>query len=83
MRLSELRGKEIIDLKDGSRLGFYLQPEVAFDPADGKIISILMPVRMGFFRKYEAAIPWNAIKRISADLVLVEAIEHDHPGIGG
>ncbi|HEX2952641.1 MAG TPA: YlmC/YmxH family sporulation protein [Bacillota bacterium] len=77
MRLSELKGKEVIDLRDGSRLGIYLQPEAAFDPEEGKIISILMPVRGGLFRRYEAAIPWNAIKRISTDLVLVEAVEND------
>ena len=75
MRLSDLQGKTVINLRDGARLGVYLQPDAVIDPEEGKVISILIPIKGSFFQRYEAAVPWNAIKRIGAELLLVEAVE--------
>lgn len=80
MRLSELRGKTVIDIRDGTRLGIYLQPDAVIDPDEGRLISILVPVKGAFFQRYEASVPWNAIKRISDELVLVEAVEDTNQG---
>ncbi|MDU2066368.1 MAG: YlmC/YmxH family sporulation protein [Sporomusaceae bacterium] len=76
MRLWEMKGKEVINLADGSRLGVVDECELCFDEATGRIQSMLLP-RYGdfwqFFRSEKiAAIPWPTIKRIGQDFILVD-----------
>lgn len=69
---SSLRDKEIVNMADGSRLGFACDLEI--DPACGKICALLVPGRTKFFKSgkcREISIPWNCIVRIGDDLILV------------
>jgi YlmC/YmxH family sporulation protein len=73
MKLSELVGKEIINLADGERLGIVSDTELVIDSETGRIDSIVVPRRGGFSRKRNSfVIPWRAIKRIGTDLIIVD-----------
>ncbi|WP_252393528.1 YlmC/YmxH family sporulation protein [Hydrogenibacillus sp. N12] len=74
MRMSELGGKELIDLSTGERLGMIHEADLVVDPEDGTIAAILLPERRGFWRKArgEIAIPWAAIRTIGPEMVIVE-----------
>jgi len=76
MRLSHLSGKEIINLSDGSRLGIIDECELTFDSKSGCINTILVPNKnglMSFFSENRAiTIPWQAIKRIGDEVIIVE-----------
>ena len=72
--MNELRTKEVIHIGDGERLGFVSDVEV--DAVSGRVLSIRVPggYRLfGFFgREPERVIPWENIKKIGDDLIMVE-----------
>ncbi|NLG83817.1 MAG: YlmC/YmxH family sporulation protein [Firmicutes bacterium] len=75
MRLSELVGKEIINLTDAARIGVIRTAEALFDLETGKVESILVPFfgeRTWGRRRRLLAIPWRAIRRFGRDLIIVE-----------
>lgn len=76
MLLSELGGKEIVNLNDGGRLGMIADSDVIIDINTGKIISLLLPDKRVQFKlfgeKEEIEIPWNSIKKIGDDMIIVE-----------
>ncbi len=76
-RVSDLRYKDIINALDGKRLGYIR--DVELDLLSGKIRAIIVPGETrfwGFFaRNDDLIIPWDSIKRIGLDVVLVE-VEH-------
>ena len=71
---SELRSKEVIDLKSGMRLGYVCDAE--FDACSGQICSLIVPGagRVGGLlgRDDDYVIPWNCITRLGYDIILVE-----------
>ena len=73
-RFTELRCKEVICLSDGRRLGFIYDVQV--EVPDGVICAIVVPGPcrfLGLFgRKDDFVIPWQCIKRIGPDIVLVD-----------
>lgn len=73
MRIYEFREKEVINLADGARLGYIFDAEL--DPETGKITSLIIPGQgkvLGLFGKEsEYSIPWEAIKKIGDDIVLI------------
>ena len=73
-RVADLRCKEVINICDGLRLGFI--SDVYLDTASGKVFSIVVPGRARFFgllgREDDYVIPWEAIRRLGDDSVLVE-----------
>lgn len=76
MRLSDLAGKEVINLGDGSRLGLIDECELTFDEHSGRIHSLVLPNRGGFMsffsdKKY-SNIPWQAIRRIGDEVIIVD-----------
>lgn len=71
MRLSDLNGKEVINLTDGSKLGVLFYPEVDFNLKLGLISSFKMITGRWPF-KQERIIPWKAVRKISTDVILVE-----------
>lgn len=81
MRLSELNGKEIINLVDGTRVGTFYKVEAVCDLAAGRIHSFLLSERGALLRK-EREIPWTAVRKISKDLLLV-ALAPEVPGAAG
>jgi YlmC/YmxH family sporulation protein len=76
MRLSHLAGKEIINLSDGSRLGIIDECELTFDCESGRVHTILVPNRNRLFNFFgenkTATIPWQAIKRIGDEVIIVD-----------
>ncbi|NLY90791.1 MAG: YlmC/YmxH family sporulation protein [Firmicutes bacterium] len=71
MRWSELAGKELVNLADGSKKGPFPKLDLVIDPEAGRVVMLLLPGKGYLFRK-EEEIPWAAVKKISADLILYE-----------
>ncbi|MCI8335979.1 MAG: YlmC/YmxH family sporulation protein [Peptococcaceae bacterium] len=77
MRLSEFVGKKIINLSDGDILGTVGDSDLMIDAEDGTIQSLLIPYRGGNRlltrgEKKEIAIPWQSIRKIGAEVLVVE-----------
>lgn len=70
----DFKHKEVINIKDGKRLG-YVQ-DVCADLESGTITSIIVPGNSKMFNVFygsnEIVIPWQNIKCIGEDLILVE-----------
>lgn len=77
MRLSEFIGKKIINLSDGDILGTVGDSDLMINAEDGTIQSLLIPYRGGNRlltrgEKKEIAIPWESIRKIGAEVLVVE-----------
>ncbi|HBI27200.1 MAG: YlmC/YmxH family sporulation protein [Syntrophaceticus sp.] len=79
MRFSELMGKEVINIFDGVRLGTIGDSDMLIDPESGEIESIVLPQRASFMGlwadKQELVIPWSAVKKVGAELIIVDLDE--------
>jgi YlmC/YmxH family sporulation protein len=74
MRGSELQGKEVIELTTGARLGLLKESELLLDLTAGRVEGlILRQPSFGGLSKTERVIPWSQIRKISAELIIVEA----------
>lgn len=73
-RLMDLRCREVINVRDGTRYGFVC--DVVVDYSTGRIRSIVIPGSarmMGLIgRREDIVIPWEAITRIGDDIILVD-----------
>ncbi len=80
-RIVDLRGKEVINICDGCRLGFPC--DVELDVVCGKIVSIIVQGSTRMFSLFgrceEYIVPWDAIRRIGEDIILVEFDRPIHP----
>lgn len=76
MRISEMTGKEVINLGDGARLGVIGECEFTFDSRTGAIGGLLLPQKKAIFNflgdSQITMIPWQAIKRIGDEVVIVD-----------
>ena len=74
VKFSELRCKEVICVSDGQRLGFVSDVEIEIPEGVIKCILVPGPCRfLGLFgRKDDFVIPWNCIRRIGPDIILVD-----------
>ena len=74
MRMSQLREKEVINICDGERLGNVC--DVDFEKKTGRICSLIIPGPckvLGILgRDQEYIVPYEQIKRIGTDVILVE-----------
>ena len=79
IKMSELRCKEVICVADGRRLGFVCDLEIESPEGCVKAIIVPGPCRfLGLFgRKDDYVIPWQYIRRIGPDIILVEARPED------
>ncbi len=82
-RVYDLGCREVINLRDGARLGYVGDVEV--DIETGSVRSIVIPGRLRLFgllgREEDKVIPWTAIEKIGSDLILVRAdIKTERPG---
>lgn len=70
----DFKHKEVINIKDGKRLG-YVQ-DVTADFKTGTIKEIIVPGNTKFFNLFSAGneitIPWDSIKIIGEDIILVD-----------
>jgi YlmC/YmxH family sporulation protein len=76
-RTSDFKQKEVININDGKRLGFVCDVEI--DLKSGRLQSIVIPGGnrlLGILGKdSEYIIPWERIKKIGEDIILVEIDE--------
>lgn len=74
INLSELREKEVVNIRDGSRLGFIYDFEIDLDR--GAVVAIVLPGQgriLGLFgRNNDLIIDWKNIVRIGQDIILVD-----------
>ena len=88
-RVTDLRYKEVVNVRDGSCLGFVSDVEV--DTVTAKVISLIIYGRCKFlglfFREDDIIIHWCDIEVIGEDTILVnmrpEARDHRSPKRGG
>ena len=78
MKLSELSGKEIVDVKRAERLGVLGQTDLEINEHTGQIEALLIPSLKWFgFRKQgaEVRVPWQHIKKIGNDMIIIDIPE--------
>ena len=79
VKFTKLQCKEVICVNDGRRLGFISDVEVEIP--DGCICAIIVPGPcriLGLFGpRDDFIIPWNCIRRIGPDIVLVDIKPND------
>lgn len=83
-RIRGLRCKEVINICDGSRLGFV--SDVDIKVPEGQVVAIVVngPARFfGLFgRGEEFYIPWECIQRIGDDIILIDKpFQRRDPGL--
>ena len=69
----DFKHKEVINITDGKRLGFV--QDVTADLETGTITSIIVPGNNKLFNVFasnDIVIPWESIKCIGDDIILVE-----------
>ena len=78
--LEQLRDKEVINVCDGRRLGCV--EDIEFEIETGKICALIVSSGGGFlsFGRWEPIpVPWSCIKRIGADIIVVDIGEEQPP----
>ncbi len=76
VRISDLRMREVINVADGRRLGPI--KDIDIDLEEGRINAIILPGYgggrlMGILgREEEVVVPWQKIKKIGIDVILVD-----------
>lgn len=79
VKLTDLQSKEVICLSNGVRLGFIC--DVLVEVPEGKICAIVVPGPCRYLgvlgRQDDFVIPWDCIRRIGPDIVLVDTKPED------
>ncbi|MCT2534574.1 YlmC/YmxH family sporulation protein [Aquibacillus koreensis] len=76
MRYKELSGKEIVNIKEGSRLGILGQTDLELNIETGQIESFIIPNYSWFGLKKEGTsirIHWKDVKKIGEDMIIIES----------
>ena len=75
VKFTELLCKEVICVCDGRRLGFV--SDVRIELPEGQVCAIIVPGPCRYLgvcgRRDDFVIPWNCIRRIGPDIILVDA----------
>lgn len=80
MRFREIGGKEIIDVSHGVKLGVLGQTDLEINEQTGQIEAFIVPSYKWFGlvkEDEETLIPWNNIKVIGEDMIVVESSPFD------
>jgi YlmC/YmxH family sporulation protein len=75
VRLSELIGKDIVNIQNGSRLGTVADSDLVIEAETGEIESIILPSRGGLLNiwdKSNLTIPWSSVKKIGSEVIIVD-----------
>lgn len=82
-RMGDLRNKEVINMKDGSRIGFVC--DVEMDTASAALTAVVVYGKLRWFgllgREPDCVIPWKNIVIIGDDTVLVDYVRPEK-GLG-
>jgi len=74
INLSEMREKEVINIRNGAKIGYIYDFEI--DLENGKVTAALIPSYgkvLGIFGKSrDLVIPWHKIFKIGHDIILVD-----------
>ena len=65
VRLTELRYREVINISDGTRLGFVSDAILDLTSGPARFFGL-------FGRESDYILPWESIARIGGDIVLIE-----------
>ncbi|PFL18192.1 YlmC/YmxH family sporulation protein [Bacillus cereus] len=79
MRLSELSGKEIVDLERAEKMGVLGHADVEINERDGRIQALIIPLgKWGGFRReqQEVRVEWNQIKKVGHDMIICDFTNH-------
>lgn len=79
MRLSQMGGKEIVNLNTGERLGVVAEADLVIDEKTGKILKMLVPdSKFQFFilgdRDF-VEVDWKDVRKIGNDMIIIEQEE--------
>ncbi|MDQ0217163.1 YlmC/YmxH family sporulation protein [Peribacillus cavernae] len=79
VKISEFQVKDIVNISDGKKLGNLSDLEINISTGAIEAIIITNSGKlMGLFGKDEdIIIPWNKIKKIGADVIIVEYHNHN------
>lgn len=73
-RFTDLCCKEVININDGSRLGYV--GDVECELPEGKMTALIVPGPLRFFglfgRGEEYRIPWESIRQVGDDIILID-----------
>ncbi len=75
MRLSELSGKEIVDVNRAERLGVLGQTDLEINESTGQIEALIIPSLRWFGMKRqgdEIRVSWNNITKIGSDMIILD-----------
>ncbi|NLB18003.1 MAG: YlmC/YmxH family sporulation protein [Syntrophomonadaceae bacterium] len=82
MRMSELAGKEIININDGLKMGMVGDSDLVINPESGEIESIILPNRGNLINlwvdRQKLVVPWEAVKKIGREVIVVD-LDHTNP----
>lgn len=77
IRASDLASRDVVNTIDGRRLGNIVDVEIDLDT--GRILAVVVPGQpkmLGVFgRSDDYVVPWENIKKIGEDVILVELSE--------
>ena len=78
-RFTDLQCKEVICVNDGRRLGFITDVQIAVP--EGNVVALVVPGPCRFAgvagRSDDYIIPWNCIRKVGPDIVLVDTKPDD------
>ncbi|UOY93628.1 YlmC/YmxH family sporulation protein [Ectobacillus sp. JY-23] len=80
MRLSELSGKEIVDLERAERMGVLGHADLEIDENDGRIHTLIIPTgKWSAFKRsqQEVRVSWKRIKKVGQDMIIFDFSHHD------
>lgn len=78
VKISDLRMREVINVMNGKKLGLIKDIEIDLDA--GRIKSVVLPGNgkvLGLFgRNDDVVVPWQKIKKLGMDVILVELADY-------
>jgi YlmC/YmxH family sporulation protein len=80
MRLSELSGKEIVDVNKAERLGILGQTDLEINEKNGQIEAMLIPTLKWFGIKKQGSdirVEWEQIKKIGDEMTIIDMNENE------
>lgn len=81
MRLSELGGKEIVDINRAERLGVLGHTDLEINEKNGEIEALLIPTLKWFGMKRhggEIRVSWKQIKKVGSDMMMIDMEQTEH-----